>query len=354
MSEPLYTDETFDTIMERMLARLPDDIDKREGSVVYDLLAPAAVELEQAYMEMDNVLNIGFIDTTYGEYIDRRAAEQGLTRKAAIKATGLAVFSGPDDMLIPTGTRISTDTPVYFVTTADATVVGGVATVPLEAETGGVSGNVTVGAITTVLDDLSGVVSVTNTEALTGGVDAETDAELIERYIEKVSRPITSGNKYQYESWAKEIAGIADARCYPLWNGPLTVKVVVINSEKRSPAQAVITQAFNYIEEQRPVGAIVTVVGVGEVSIDVAADLTLLAGVDINAVKTSIAENLTKYFKEIAFVDSVVRYTQVGNAVLDAPGVIDYANLTVNGTVANIALGANEVPVVGAVTVTQI
>lgn len=38
-----YSDEmTFDYIMNRMLESVPDTVDKREGSIIYDALAPAA------------------------------------------------------------------------------------------------------------------------------------------------------------------------------------------------------------------------------------------------------------------------------------------------------------------------
>ena len=38
-----YSDEmTFDYIMNRMLESVPDTVDKREGSIIYDALAPSA------------------------------------------------------------------------------------------------------------------------------------------------------------------------------------------------------------------------------------------------------------------------------------------------------------------------
>ena len=40
-----YSGETYEQILQRMLARVPGDIDKREGSIIYDALAPAAVEI---------------------------------------------------------------------------------------------------------------------------------------------------------------------------------------------------------------------------------------------------------------------------------------------------------------------
>ena len=38
----LYENMTFENIMDRCLSRVAASIDKREGSVVYDAIAPAA------------------------------------------------------------------------------------------------------------------------------------------------------------------------------------------------------------------------------------------------------------------------------------------------------------------------
>ena len=51
----MYEDVTYDAILARMLGRVPDDLDKREGSVIYDALAPAAIELQLMYL---NYLNL--------------------------------------------------------------------------------------------------------------------------------------------------------------------------------------------------------------------------------------------------------------------------------------------------------
>lgn len=46
-----YGDQmTFESILSAMLQRVPDTVDKREGSVIYDALSPAAAELAKAYV----------------------------------------------------------------------------------------------------------------------------------------------------------------------------------------------------------------------------------------------------------------------------------------------------------------
>ena len=77
----MYSEEnTFDNIMTRALERVSDDIDKREGSVIYDALSPMAAELAQAYIVIDGIIDLVFPDTSVGEYLDRLIEQIGLER----------------------------------------------------------------------------------------------------------------------------------------------------------------------------------------------------------------------------------------------------------------------------------
>ncbi|GAW28517.1 hypothetical protein ULO1_27410, partial [Carboxydocella sp. ULO1] len=66
------TDQNFETILQRMLDSLPDDLDKSEGSFIYDALSPAAIELALAAIWAQEVLRRGFASTTFGQYLDLR------------------------------------------------------------------------------------------------------------------------------------------------------------------------------------------------------------------------------------------------------------------------------------------
>ena len=48
----MYEDQTFDVILQRMLSRVPETMDKRESSPIYAALAPAAVELTSMYIAL--------------------------------------------------------------------------------------------------------------------------------------------------------------------------------------------------------------------------------------------------------------------------------------------------------------
>lgn len=334
-----------------MLDASPSDIDKREGSVTYDLTGPTAIEAESLYLELDTFADKAFADTAYGEWLDRRAADVGLTRKPAVKATGHVTFTGTEGTLIPAGTEVYTDgdSPVYFVTTTDATISGGMAKVASEAKEAGASGNVGPGAIKLTTGNITGITGVANTVSFDGGVDAESDDDFRKRYFDRVRRPVTSGNVNHYRQWALEVIGVRDVRVYPVWNGPLTVKVVIL-AEDGVPSQSLIDATKTYIESVRPIGADVTVIGAIDFGIDVSATLYLTSGADINAVQAAIVAEINEYFRELAFSDPVVRVSAIQRILLDNANITDYANLTLNGGTGNIEITGDAIPVLRTVT----
>ena len=361
MIERRFTDETETALIERKLARVDDALDKRQGSIIYDATAANAFETAQVYVALDDVLQFGLNVTADSpdEYVDLKTSWLGIPRKQALFSSGLLTFNGENGTVIDVGTRARTDevNPIYFVTTQVGTITGGSVTVSATAEVGGISGNVQAGAITITLGDLTGVTAVTNGADFEGGVDREMNQSLLDRYYEKVRKPATSGNVYHYEQWAKEVAGVGDVKVYPVWNGPGTVKVVLLDAEKKAPDPSIITATQTYIESVRPIGATVTYVGATEIAINVTATLTLAQGATIAEVKAQFEAGLTAYLKSLAFVTNeitgqpeLIRYTRIANVLLDIPLIIDYSNLKVNGGTANIQPTVEQVGVVGTVT----
>ena len=50
----------FNQILSRMLAAVPDDVDKREGSIIYDALAPAALMMAEQYFMLKQLADMFF------------------------------------------------------------------------------------------------------------------------------------------------------------------------------------------------------------------------------------------------------------------------------------------------------
>ena len=64
----MYESETYETVLNRLLSKVPSTLDKREGSVIYTALAPAAYEIAKIYSSLDIVLSETFADTMPSRY----------------------------------------------------------------------------------------------------------------------------------------------------------------------------------------------------------------------------------------------------------------------------------------------
>ena len=343
----MFENQTYETVLQRMLGRVPDSIDKREGSIIYDALAPAAAELAQAYIELDRVLRLGYVSTSEGEYLERRAEEQNIVKRQATKA----IREGTFNIAVKAGERFYIDGLHYKVIEAGMKA-------KLECETAGAIGNGPLGALLPV-QNISGLTTAIIGTILVPGTDTETDASLKERYKQKITRPATSGNKGHYLQWAGEVPGVGGAKVFPLWDGPKTVKVVIVDATYAPASQELVDKVQQYIDplpEQgkgagmAPIGAHVTVESATEKTIDLSAALTLAPGRTLAEARQEAEQSLDDYLKTIAFKDTVVRYAQIGALLLNLPSVIDHSNLTVNGGNGNVALLETEIPKRGTVS----
>ena len=360
--------ETEEAILARMLARIPDDLDKSEGSYLWDACSASAGEFAIMKIDMGNFLERGFAQTTFGEYLDYRCGEKGITRKAAQKAIDSVTFTGTEGTIIPSGTIVATPADrVLNVSSVEFSTVGQV-TIPVEgivdaniiALIAGKSGNVLANTITVLSQSINGVSAVNNALKAEDGEDIESDAALLVRYLVKVRNPGTSGNKADYKIWAGEVTGVGGVHVDPLWNGNGTVKLYILGTDMKPADAVIITNTQTYIdpvpeqgEGKAPIGATVTVVAGTAININVSAAV-MLEDKTLEEVQTAFSAALDAYLSTLAFVESPfnpdVKYVRIGSLLLDIDGVQDYTNLLVNSDTANIVIGTGEVAVKGTVT----
>lgn len=339
----MYEDMSFESIMKRALDRVPDDIDKREGSVIYDAVAPLVAELTQVYQQLDAILGLSFASTSSGEYLAKRAAEMGVERLLATKTVRKGLFydgnGAPLD--VPLGSRFSIESLYY--TAIKKLALG---EYEMECETAGAAGNSPRGDLVSI-DYIDGLARAELTDVIVEGEDDETDERLLERYQLRVRKPATSGNVYQYQQWALEVPSVGGSKVFPIWNGPGTVKVVIVDTDRHPASPALVTETAQYIEKVRPIGATVTVVSAVGKGINVAAKVTLAQGYSLQSVVDAFTKAVGDYLKSVAFAMSYVSQAKIGTILLGVSGVLDYSNLTLNGSTANIALAAEEIPILG-------
>lgn len=337
----MWEDMTFDAIMADMLSRVTDDVDKREGSVIYDALAPCAYKLAETYFQLSNFIDLTFGDTAVGEYLDRVVADHGLTRKPAVAAVRQIETSAAVDI----GTRWGVNDLVY-----DITALISENKYRAACETAGTIGNTYSGALQSI-DNVDGV-TASLTTVLTSGQDEETDEALRTRFYEQIQAPSTSGNAADYKKWALSVAGVGNAKVFPLWNGAGTVKVLVVDENMAIDATLEMSVA-NYIETVRPIGAAVTVASPSGLAVGASANVQLDGSRTLNDIQTAFIAAITAYLRSTVFTTYSVSYAKIGSLLLSTAGVKDYSNLLVNGGTANLTVGAEQIPTVGTITLTE-
>lgn len=205
----------YPNILKRMLNKIPDDIDKREGSIIYDALAPAAIEIAQMYVSFKNNMDLVFVDTAVSEYLDRIVNQIGMTRKLASKAIKEAYFYDENEELmdVPINSRFTCEEYYWRVLEKISTGI-----FKVEAEKAGSETNNIIGKLIPV-DYIINLGIANLSKLLIPGEDEESDDELRERYIENAKAPAFAGNITDYRTQVKLISGVGDLKVIPVWNG---------------------------------------------------------------------------------------------------------------------------------------
>ncbi len=336
-----------DEILQSLQLQCSSSLSKVEGTFEYDVFSSNAIEFMKTYVELGELYKVAFGDTAYGDFLTRKAADSGVIRKESTKAVGFVTVKGNGEL--PKGSQFATQTGVLFET-LEAVTVDTQATVKVEAVIPGSIGNVTAQAISVIPMSIPGMLSVSNVEPMQDGFEAETDEELRTRYLNHVRNPGTSGNVNHYYEWAMSVAGVGGAKVIPTWNGPGTVKVIVVDTEYKAASKDIVAKVQSYVDKVRPMGAVVTVKTVEPTTINLSIHPE-------GAFSKDVFKELVKaYF--IALEQQVIKGNQtvklsvakIGSLALDA-GAIDYTRLLVNGRTESITLGVDQLAVLGEVQV---
>lgn len=352
--------ESANDIHKRMIDNAPSNVNTIEGDLFWSNTRPVADEVARIKnITLVNILKSRFPQTaTNPEDLNLCGEEDGISRKQADYAIQKMKFVGSVGTPIPVDRIVCTEATeenksIEFKLLETVTIaVNGEITVNAQCTEVGIIGNVPLGEIKILAKSLNGIASVSNVEIVQKGVDVEDNETYRQRMLEKNKKPITSGNIYQYEEWAKEVTSVGDAKCFPLWNGRGTVKVVIVDSSMRGATAQLIQDVYDYIDSVRPVlSGTLTVVSATEKAVNISCNVTLAAGYTIEMVQESFNNLSKEYLKEISFKSSYLSIAKTGNILLSTPGILDYSDLTINNSTGNLPLSDEEIPVLGTVTI---
>ena len=263
------------------------------------LLYSAAVQIYQAMLFVDKAGKMDLLKYAYGDYLDHLAALKGLTRLPAAPATVTMRFTlsavRPSAISIPQGTRVS-DGNLYYATTEYAEVPAGDSYIDVIATcmTAGSDGNTPeIDTITTLVDPISYMGTVTNLEKPTGGSDIETDDELRERTFYAPSGYSVAGPSGAYEYWTKAYnTSIADVKVLSPDPGFVTVEFILDGGVL--PNAALISEVEEFLDDEtkRPLTDTLTVQAPATVTYNIS--VTYYIGRTDKASATLIQEKVSK------------------------------------------------------------
>lgn len=390
---------TYREILERMLNRVSDKFDKREGSVIFDTHSPTALELEILYVELNRMIAEGYGDTASREYLILRCKERGIIPYPATYAVLKGTFTPATVDVI--GKRFNLGSLNYIVTEKIAD-----GEYRVQCETPGTVGNQYFGQLIPI-EYVEGLETATLTEVLIPGEDEEDTEDLRTRYFNSFDEKAFGGNVRDYIEKTNAIPGVGSTKVTRVWNGDIrpadmipneivnewyegiigtvnptvkawleivysaakakkltvggTVLLTILNSEYGVPTPELIQTVQTAIDPEQnagegyglaSIGHVVTVKPADAVTINVKTTITFDVGYGWNNLQSSIDEAIQAYLLELrkTWADNpylVVRVSQIETRLLAISGIVDIENTRINNKTDNLTLGKYEVPIYG-------
>lgn len=351
--------EIYEAIRDKFLSLQKKGTNYNIGGFLRSLKEAIAEAIEKLWFHADRIYQALFIPTAKSTYLDKRAKEMGLERRAATKSTGVVTFTGTAGTIYPLGTIVTTDPDgqlvVEFETDAQVTIPGGETTVDADitAKVAGASGNVEAGQINTVKNPPTGHTSVTNQQAVSGGADEETDESLRKRCTLKWYATTYGPTNNTIRSWCLEIDGVAEAQVVGNFPEPGKAKIYIWSRNQAGalvPAtSALVTTVQTMLDERRPVCFILTAAVPSGVLVNVEVEITVESGHDFLTVRDAVKSSIQTYFAGLSVGDDVYR-AEILYAVMGTTGV---ENANVIEPTSDEEIGATDTAQLGECTISE-
>lgn len=399
----MYENESYDVILERMLDRVSDKLDKRESSLIWDTHSATAWELQILYIELESLVSNSYGDTAAREFLILLCNDRGITPEPATNAILKGDFT-PTNIDV-TGQRFNIGDVNYTVTKKIAD-----GEYQVECESTGVIGNQYLGTMIP-MEYIDGLETATLTEVLIPGEDEEDTEALRQRYFDSFEEQSFGGNREDYLQAVKKINGVGAVKVTRIWNSDIhpanlipttkvtdwynsvigdldeevalwlkeiytaavekkivtggTVLITIVDSDDYGECtNTLVNEVQEEIDPETtagegyglaPIGHVVTVKSAEPVAIYVKTTLTFDEDYSWSNLGSAITEAVNAYLLELrqAWADTtstVVRVSQIESRILTVQGVADIANTSLNGDISNLTLGNYEIPVIGGVS----
>lgn len=370
-----FQSEDYDYWLEEMLDKVPDDVDQREGSIVYDALAPAAMVMAQQSLLLAMIIKQTYVKTADGQFLDYRASERGTARQLATQTEVKARFLDADGNSInyvEIGDKFASigETPIFYTVTQINEDLRGL----MVADDAGTQPNGYLGQVlpVTANDSLSWAEIM---EITAPAREEETDDHLRDRLLGSDDWIAYGGNVADYLAMVGKISEVGAAQVYPVWQGSGTVKLVIVNNDLMPASQDLLNKVKNTIDPVdseaqgyglAPIDHNVTVVAPTPLKVDVVTNIQIDGSHAVDSVKSKIQAALAKYFKLLRAswntidpktgrgYSQIIYRSKILSQIMLTDGVVNATIPTLNGKNEDIVLTFNnqisQLPVLGEVT----
>ncbi len=353
---------TAEEIHRRMMNNLPSDLDNMPGGFPFDFTKPAALEKDEFInYHMMRAIMIAFPEYAWDEWLDFHGRQVHLSRRPAEHASGIIQITGIAGAEIAAGTVFCTPATegkaALEYATEESCQIGedGTGKVAITAVLGGKDSNVAANTICMVARPDKKIQSVINIEPITGGTEQETDDSYYDRIAAEYANSLTFlGNDSDYIRWAKE-AGAGECIVISTFDGPGTVKLVLVDGNGQPANEKLIEAVYDYIlspndrSARRLPTACARLECVAATMISVSYICTGLIYDDttnLEQIKKEFLERLRAVYDE-AKRNGVLRYNDVRPILSGIPGVEDFDCFLMNEEMKNIILEKEEYPETG-------
>lgn len=373
---------SYDSILNSMLEKVPNTIDKRPGSFIRTALAPIASIIFSGYFTMDIIQKYTFVSFAPSTFLDYRAAERGLSRKQATPAVRRVYFN----IEIPQGTRFSTingSSSVNFTVGDFIKKIDDYYYYQASCETLGIIGNGYTGPLQSITY-INGLNVAQMDEILIPGAEIEDDESLRERYYDSLREKAFGGNIAAYREEILKMDGVGAVQVWPFWKGGGTVLCTILTTEFALASKQLIEKVQINIcppieDETRPselgvgfapIGASVTIATATEYKVNISFNVLIKVEAVYETVVEKCRASIEDYLlglrkkwdektinKDIIYKCNIL-YAQVLAALIGSEGVLNITGLLINGNNTDIYLTQSremqELPFLGEFNVTQI
>ena len=220
----MFETKTYEALLASALARVSSGIDKREGSMVMNGVAPSMAELAQLYIGLDFVFTATYLATAPREYLIKRAADRNMSPYPP----SAAVFRAEFNIEVPVGTRFSCEDLNFVVTarmdTSEDTATG--LSHRVTCETAGAHANGYTGQLIPI-EYVDGLTHAELVELLIPGDDEEDTEVFRQRVLDSFKSQAFGGNQADYIEKVKAMPGISAVKVHPVWNGDIAPSTLI-------------------------------------------------------------------------------------------------------------------------------